>query len=293
MNLVERLSESEKGMDILSKLGQECKKGFDIDLRSRESWEQDIEDWMDLACQIREEKSWPWPNASNVKYPLISVAAIQFSARAYPSFIPPDGKLVKTSVIGPDPTGEKSKKGDRIGTFMSWQILKDMEDWEEDMDKLLITIAIIGTMFKKTFYDPTEEKIRSCLVDARDLVVNHWAKSLEKAQRVSEIYYFYPREVKTKMRMGIYYECELPPPPISDNGGAFDQDVESTPYKIIEQHCWSALDDKDEIPKPIVVTFEYSTGKVLRISPRFDLDGVKLDSKGNIKRVWSSSRTYQ
>lgn len=285
MNLVEKLQKSEEGRQKLEKLGQECKRGFDVDLQSRAHWEAEIKDWMDLACQLREKKSFPWADASNIKYPLISVAAIQFSARAYPSFIPPDGKLVKTMVIGPDPTGDKGKRGERIGTFMSWQFLKDMEDWEEDMDKLLMTLSVVGVMFKKTFYDPHDEKIKSCLVDARDLVINHWSKSVDSAERVSEVFYFFPREVRGRMKTGAYSDIELSPPTLPDGEpGAISTDPEDIPYRIIEQHCWAVL-DSDECPKPYVVTFEYNQNKVLRISPRFDTSGVKLTPDGKIKRI--------
>ena len=229
MNLVERILKKKNGQDLLVKIGQDCKRDYDIDLETRRNWEDEIEEWMNLACQIREQKNFPWRDASNIKYPLISVAAIQFSARAYPSFIPPDGKLVKTTVVGPDPTGEKSKKGERIGTFMSWQILRDMEDWEEDMDKLLITLAVVGIMFKKTFYDPHYDKIRSVLVDARDLVVNHWSKSLETAERVSERFYFFPREVKEKMRNGTYHKCDLSPPTLPDGSEVSASNLETVP----------------------------------------------------------------
>jgi hypothetical protein len=36
---------------------------------------------------------------------------------------------------------------------MSFQILERMPNWEEDMDKLLMTMAISGMCFKKTYHD--------------------------------------------------------------------------------------------------------------------------------------------
>jgi chaperonin GroES len=84
-NIAENLDE-----DALTKIGSECKKAFDEDLQSRGDWERDIEEWLKIAAQVRDEKSFPWQGASNVKYPLISTAAMQFSARAYPSLVPGD-----------------------------------------------------------------------------------------------------------------------------------------------------------------------------------------------------------
>ena len=60
------------------------------------------------------------------------------------SLIPSDGNIVKTTVIGSDPTGEKKTRADRVSKYMSYQILKEMDGWEEDMDKLLIMLPIVG-----------------------------------------------------------------------------------------------------------------------------------------------------
>jgi chaperonin GroES len=137
-NLVETLSEQE-----LSDIGNKCRDGFELDLRSREDWEICLQEWLDLAKQTRENKTFPWPNASNVKYPLLSTAAMQFAARAYPSLVPSNGKIVKTVVIGKDPTGEKFEKSERVSNYMSYQIMHEMDNWEEDMDKMLMMLPVL------------------------------------------------------------------------------------------------------------------------------------------------------
>ena len=56
---------------------------------------------MDLAMLVAEQKSFPWPGASNVKHPLLATAAIQFNARAYPAIV--SGRdVVKGCVYGND-----------------------------------------------------------------------------------------------------------------------------------------------------------------------------------------------
>src|SRR5512139_611433 len=98
-NIAEDLDEK-----LIKKIGTEVSDGFESDLNSRSAWERDLEKWTKLALQIVEEKTYPWKGASNVKYPLLSTAAMQFNARAYPSLVPPDGKIVKCRVVGADPT---------------------------------------------------------------------------------------------------------------------------------------------------------------------------------------------
>jgi chaperonin GroES len=108
--------------------------------------------WLDMAMQVRETKNFPWPNASNVKFPLLTVAAIQFQARAYPAIV--DGSnLVKGRVLGPDPQGEKRERADRIGAHMTWQLLYRMPGWEEETDRLLLMLPIVGCVFRKTYFD--------------------------------------------------------------------------------------------------------------------------------------------
>src|ERR1700757_904575 len=132
-NLAEKLDEED-----LLEISEFATRGFKADLKSREEWESEIEEWTKLAKQCREAKTFPWPNASNVKYPLLSTASMQFAARAYPSLLPSNGKVVNAVVVGKDPTGQKLEKATNVSTYMSYQLLYEMDGWEESMDKMLI-----------------------------------------------------------------------------------------------------------------------------------------------------------
>jgi chaperonin GroES len=268
----------------LELIGDECSQGYETDSASSESWRDMVSSWMEMATQVIENKSYPWPNSSNVKYPLVSVAAMQFSARAYPTLIPADGKIVKPVVIGADVTGEKLKRAERVAKYMNYQLMHEMDNWEEDMDRLLIMDAIMGTVFKKTFYDPYTEKMCSKLIDPRNLVINYDAESLEKAERISEDVYLYEREVDERKRMGIYLDVDIGKPTAS----SFDHresvaDDSTIPYFLIEQHTWLDLDD-DGVKEPYVVTFHKDTKKVLRIAARFMETGAKFRD-GKLVRI--------
>ncbi len=280
-NIADQLDEQQ-----LVKIGKEAAEGFEADLASRKHWEDRLEEWLNLALQTMEEKSWPWPKASNVKYPLLSTAAMQFNARAYPSLIPSTGDVVKVAVIGQDLDGEKQSRAKRVSTFMSYQVLNEMPCWEEDMDKLLIMLPIVGTVFKKTYYNPVIKKNVSELVLPKNLVVNYWAKSLADAERVSEILNsMSARKVKEKQMSGWFLDVELgdPVPDMQVNSPGIRQD-ETTPYQIIEQHTYLDLDD-DGYSEPYVVTFERLSGKVLRIAARFDDSTIYTDDEGKLLRI--------
>lgn len=282
VNLAEKMDD-----DLLTKIAQECKRGFDDDEQSRADWMRDNDEWMKLAQQVYEKKSFPWQNASNIKYPLLSTAALQFNARSYPTLVPADGKLVKTRLWGKDPSGEKAKKAERIATYMSWQFSEELPYWEEEMDKLLIATPIIGMMFKKTFYNSLTEKNDSVILFPENFVIDYWAKSIETCERYSEIIPMTPNRVKEKQLAEIYLDIDLGRPTGVDNNKMKRSSQSTvdfmTPHKIIEQHTWLDLDE-DNLREPYIVTFDYTSAKILRISPRFTPEGIFLNSKGKPKR---------
>ena len=286
-NIAEDLDEKR-----LIEIGEDCKKGYEADLTSRAAWEKDLEEWTKLAIQVKETKTFPWPNASNIKFPLLSTAAMQFSARAYPTLIPSDNKPVKVRVIGKDPQGLKASRAFRVGEHMSYQLTEEMPYWEEDMDRLLIILSIAGTCFKKTYYDSLDEVNESCLVLPKDLVVNYWTRQLEKADRVSQKIWMTKNKYMERVNAKLFLDVDLGKPKdeetVSDRKTnrsfiANDEDF-TTPYLFIEQHTWLDLDD-DDYAEPYVVTFDYSTGKVLRIVARFDEDGIKTNDEGKLVKI--------
>jgi chaperonin GroES len=276
--------------DKLIEIGKQVYEGFQTDLTSRAPWEKDLESWTKLALQITEQKTFPWTNAANIKFPLLATAAMQFSARAYPTLIPSDGKIVRCRVIGGDPTGEKTARAGRVATHMSYQLLTEMDGWEDDMDRLLISLPIAGTCFKKTYWDSGKKVNCSKLVLPKFLVVNYHTRALEDAERITEVIYLSKRKLKERQNQGVYSEVELSDPQNLNElnhtqvNRAFqiDQDAdETTPYMILEQHTYLDLDE-DGYAEPYVVTIEEQSQKVLRIVARFDTSGVNVDEKGNV-----------
>ena len=89
---------------------------------------------------------------------------------------------------------------------MSYQLLEEDEDWESEMDKVLITQPIIGCAFKKTYFDPVKNHNISENVLAKDLVVNYWTKSLETASRVTHILQMTKNEVYERVARGLWLD---------------------------------------------------------------------------------------
>lgn len=262
--------------DMVSKIGMEVTRGYDIDKASRADWEKMMQTAMDLAMQVTKEKSWPWPNAANVKFPLITTAAVQFSARAYPAIIRGE-EVVKGMVIGPDPDGQKLQRADRIGQHMSYQVLEEIQDWDEEEDKLLLQISIVGCAFRKTYYDNLLGRPCSDLVAARDLVYDH-ATPWSKLRRKTHMLHLFKNEVIERVRGDVFRDVKLGMP----DGATNDEDAH---HEFLEQHCWYDLDG-DGYKEPYIVTVVKETSEVARIVARFDEDGLLRNERtGQLSKI--------
>jgi chaperonin GroES len=285
VNIAKELDE-----DKLRKIAFDCTEGFEVDLMSRIEWERKLEEYTRLAQQIQDQKAYPWPKASNIKYPLLSTAAMQFAARAYPTLVPSDGHVVNGQVIGKDPDDSKQDQADRIGTYMSYDIMHQMEGWEEGMDKLLIMLPIVGTMFKKTYWDTIKKKNCSHVLLPKHVVVNYWATNMCDAERISEIIPMTMRQVKQRQMSDIFCDIDLGAPPAVPFDAHPRQSVwmpandDTTPYEIIEQHCYIDLDD-DGYSEPYIVTFHRQTRKILRIAARYDESTIQFTDDGKLAAI--------
>ena len=144
-NVAEELDKS-----LLSKIAIEVIRGYDLDEDSRTEWTSQNEESVKVAKQVMERKTYPWPNSANVKYPLIAQSSLQFASRAYPELVK-GSKVVQGKVTGADPDGIKKERADRISDHMSYQLIEQMTEWEEEFDKLLHALPVLGCMFRKTF----------------------------------------------------------------------------------------------------------------------------------------------
>lgn len=286
VNIADELDEEQ-----LRKIAYDCSEGFEVDLQSRANWERKIDEYIRLAQQLQDQKAYPWPKASNIKYPLLSTAAMQFAARAYPTLVPSDGNIVNGQVIGKDPDDSKQDQAERIGTYMSYDIMHQMEGWEEGMDKLLITLPIVGTMFKKTYWDSVKKKNCSHVMLPKHVVVNYWATNMCDAERISEVIPMTKRMVKQRQMSKIFSaDVDLGNPPSVPFDAHPRQSMwmpandDTTPYEIIEQHCYIDLDD-DDYAEPYIVTFHRQTRKILRIAARYDESTIHFNDDGTLAAI--------
>lgn len=290
--------------DDLRVIGLNCKAEFDGDKASRAQWEEWYADSLELAMQVMKEKSFPWPNCSNIKFPLITIAAINFHARAYPALINPSS-IVSYRVIGKDDDGAKAARATRVEAHQNWMLL-EATDWEEHEDKALLIAPILGCAFKKVAYNKDKKVVGSVLVLPQDLVVPYFIASLEESPRISQLFNLNSNGIKTRIRRGDYLDVEYP-----DNWGmtpdesgpiqAARQEIQKTsnanfadsdvPVGFVEQHCYIDL-DHDGYKEPYIVTFVRQTGQVCRIVARYGKTSIEYSKKDPQKVAFIQADNY-
>lgn len=272
-NLTGQLSKSE-----LADIAQQVVKGYDIDVTSRDHWQKIIDKVLPIAQQLMSEKNTPWPNASNVKFPLITMACVDYASRTLPELIP-NGDIVKLNVNGADPKGDKLDRSKRVAKFTSYQLLVDSPDWQEDTDKLLQVLAVFGTVFKKTYYNKASKKVVSELCTPDKIIVNYNVKSLEAARRITHIIELSQNDIITRQRKGLFnkdIDIELLR---ATSDSVADNDFLTNP---LEQQCWLDLDE-DGYKEPYIATVHKDSLQVLRLVSNFK--EVHKNSKGQVVEI--------
>ena len=258
---------------LLSSIGNEVVKGYENDLESRREWEEKNAEALKLAMQVVEKKTFPWPGAANIKYPLVLTSCVQFNARAYPALVP--STRVVDMRVRPDAPTEVTQIASHVSNILNWEILTSGE-WEDGQDLLLMMLPLIGTVFKKTYYDP--EKGRNCSVPLHpsNFVVDYWARSLDGCERKTHVQYKSANEIEEKKRLDWYLDIDISPAHVNgsdiekvgDDARGFQRPAEAGTHRILEQCCWIDLDE-DGYKEPYVVTVDHSSGRVLRLTDNF------------------------
>jgi len=283
----------------LASIGNHVFEGYIRDVQSRSSWEARTEAAMDLAMQVQKDKNFPWPGCSNVAFPLITIATLQFHSRAYPAIVP-NREIVRYRVSNPDPQGAEFIRAQKIGAHMSYQVMEEDHSWEEQHDRLLINVPIVGCAFKKSYYSGSKMHNLSDLVLAQDLVMDYYAKSVEECARKTHVYPMFRNEVHEKSLMGTFRDVteeawftqySAPHHDKADthsdrrHGTNQPQADSDTPFILLEQHVGLDLDG-DGYKEPYIVTIERESKKVLRVVAGFDRwEDVQFTTDGRIIKI--------
>ena len=233
-NLAEFIDDTELGR-ISSEMVNEVQE----DMNSRKEWEDQYKGGLELLGMNYEDRAEPFEGASGIVHPLLAESVTQFQAQAYRELLPAGGP-VTTAIIGQE-TSEVLAQAERVKNFMNYQITYEMEEYDPELDQMLFYLPIVGSSFKKVYFDPTLQRAVSKFVHAEDLIVPYNATDLKTATRICHVIRMDSNEVRKLQLSGFYKDIELP---TSDSDGADYNEVRETIKDIEGIHSESSYNEE-------------------------------------------------
>ena len=272
-NLAEVLDEGE-----LSTLGSELLEQVDSDIQSRKEWAETYVKGLQVLGFRYEERTEPWDDACGVFSTLLAEAVIRFQAETMSETFPAAGP-VKTKILG-EFTKDKELAADRVKADMNYQLTERMVEYRSEHERMLYSLGLAGSAFKKVYYDPRLGRQVSIFVPAEDVIVPYGTSHLETAERLTHVMRKTKGEMDVLMAKGFYRDVDLGEPisfhtdiekaKADENGFTLTSDDRYAVHEIHAELNLPGIDDEEELPKPYVVTIDRGTGKVLAIRRNYD-----------------------
>ena len=284
-NLADYMDES-----TLNELGGDLISQYQADKDSRSEWEESYVKGLDQLGLKIEERTTPWAGACGVFHPMLSEAVIRFQSQSIAEMFPAQGP-VRTKIVG-KLTEDKTKQAGRVQDYLNYLLTHEMSEYRTETEKMLFSLPLAGSAFRKVYYDPNLERPASIFVPAEDVVVNYGASDLETCQRATHVMHKSSNEVRKMQVAGFYRDIDIPEPADnqSDIRKKYDEMTgESRTYNYDDRHTVlemqvdldlegyeDMVDGKQTgIALPYVVSIDYPSGQVLSIRRNYFQDDPK------------------
>ena len=251
---------------------------YTADKESRSEWEAMFEKGFDLLGLKIEETAEPFEGACTAVHPMLIESAVKFQSKAIQELFPPAGP-VKTQILGKS-TPEREDQANRVQEFMNYQTTEQMPEYFDEFERMLFHLPLIGSAFKKVYYDANLKRPVSEFVPIDQFYVSYYASNLRKADRYTHVIYRSPVELAKDIRSGIYRDVELPeatnPQPTSFSEkmdtiiGLSPTATNDPQYTLLEQHCY--LEIEEDYALPYIVTVEEKSQQILSIRRNYKKD---------------------
>jgi hypothetical protein len=275
-NLAEYIDHS-----TLATIASDLIEDFQADKLSRKDWEKTYMEGLDLLGLKFEDRTEPWDGACGVFHPMLTDSIVRFQAQTIQEIFPASGPA-KTTVVG-KLTADKTKQAGRVREYMNYSATKRMPEYRNETERLLFSLPIAGSSFRKVYYDPNLGREASMFVPAEDFVVNYGASDLATVPCATHIMKRNPNYVRKLQIDGFYLDIELdaPAPDFSDleekiseltghQSGVAEHDSRHTLLEMHVEYDLPGFEDQrggklTGIKLPYVITIEKSSQQVLGI----------------------------
>lgn len=275
-NLAEVIDENE-----LNSLGKELIEAYTGDKESRADWEETYTKGLDQLGLKFEDRTEPWAGACGVFHPMMSEAVIKFQSQAISEMFPAQGP-VRTKIVGKNTT-EKTKQAERVQDYLNYLLTHQMKEYRSETERMLFSLPLAGSAFRKVYFDPTLNRPCSLFVPAEDVIVNYGASELDTCERATHVMRKSSNDVRKMQVNGFYRDVELPQAShnANDISKKYDEMTgEVDTYNLDNRHMLLEMqvdldlvgfEDTDAqgnetgIALPYVVTMDYPSGIILSI----------------------------
>ena len=269
--------------DELQDIARTLYDNYEADKESRHEWESMFERGFDLLGLKIEEASEPFEGACTAVHPLLIESAVKFQSKASQELFPPNGP-VKAQILGKH-TLDKENQAMRVQNFMNYQLTEQMPEYFDEFERMLFHLPLIGSSFKKLYYDASFKRPVSEFIPIDQFYVSYNASNLRNADRYTHVIYKSPVDLYREIKAEMYADVDLPEAGMI-NPTSFSEKMDtiiglspssdSDPqYVLLEQHCYLDINDpnsEDGESLPYIVTIEEQSKQVLSIRRNYDKD---------------------
>ena len=282
-NWYENISEKLED-DLLAEISSDVIEKYTADKDSREEWESMFERGFDLLGLKLETTAEPFEGACTAVHPLLIESAVKFQSKASQELFPPGGP-VKAQIMG-DENIDKIKQANRVENFMNYQLTEQMPEYFDEFERMLFHLPLIGSAFKKVYYDASMKRPCSEFVPIDQFYVSYYASNLQRADRYTHVIYRNPVDMAKEIASDMYRDIDLPEPSVpimSPITSKMDQILGLNPsgdhdpqYTVLEQHCYLELPkpfgQEDGVALPYIVSVEETSRQILSIRRNYRPD---------------------
>ena len=264
----------------LDSLASELVGSFRSDKESRADWERSYVKGLDLLGLKHEDRTTPWDGACGVFHPLLTESVIRFQSQAIQEIFPASGP-VKTKVVGVI-DNDKEKQAERVQDYLNYLLTEKMTEYRSETEKMLFSLPLAGSAFRKVYYDPNLGRPCSMFVPAEDFVVSYGASDLTTCERSTHDMKKSSNDIRKLQVSGFFRDVDLPSPSpdedpverkyneLTGDSNSYDYDDRHT---LLEMHVNLDLVGFEDTEKgeetgialPYVVTIDHSSRTILSI----------------------------
>ena len=253
---------------------------YRADKESRSDWERSYVKGLDLLGLKNEDRTQPWDGACGVFHPLLTESVIKFQSQSIQEIFPARGP-VKTAIVGRIDE-KKTKQAERVQNYLNYLLTEKMTEYRSETEKMLFSLPLAGSAFRKVYFDPSLGRPCSMFVPAEDFVVSYGASDLTTCERATHVMKKSSNDIRKLQVSGFYRDVELPAAsPNTDEierkyneltGDSASYDYDSR-HSILEMHVnldlpgFEDMEDGEPtgINLPYVVAIDQSSRTILSI----------------------------